>query len=236
MKKHLSILIPAYNEKERLPSTLDSYLKFLEERTNYDYEIIVIDDGSSDGTAEEVKKLSLPKVKVVVLEKNMGKGAAVKAGVINSQGEMVLICDADGSTPISELPKLTHELKSGIDLAIGSRNNQELIGEKQPPFRVFLGKFFNKLVRILLKANIKDTQCGFKLMKGDLARSVFSEMKINGFCFDVELLYLAMQRKSQVKEIPVIWINDERSKVNVITDPIKMFIDLFRIKLIHSAI
>jgi dolichyl-phosphate beta-glucosyltransferase len=230
----LSIVIPAYNERERLPTTLNSYIEYLDGKGVFDYELIVVDDGSTDGTSERVNQDFSGKVRVLIQPKNMGKGAALRVGVVASTGEIVLLCDADGSTPIEELHKLMGQLADGADLAIGSRKDSALVGEKQPFFRLILGKLFNAFVRVLLQSDIEDTQCGFKLLKGKLARELFASMKINGFCYDVELLYLAKKLHCRIDEVPVLWVNDTRSKVNVITDPIKMFFDLFRIKIFHG--
>jgi dolichyl-phosphate beta-glucosyltransferase len=230
----LSIIIPAFNEADRLPGTLDKFITYLKSQ-EYTYEIIVVDDGSTDGTPTIIEeKYPNLQVRVIKQPKNMGKGAAVKTGVLASVGQEVLFSDADGSTPIEELQKLQNKLEAGFDLAIGNRRDDSLIGQKQPFYRIWLGKAFNSIVKSLLGAPIEDTQCGFKLIKGELARALFAKMKIDGFSFDVELLHLTFKQKGKVAEVPVVWINDERSKVVVWRDPIIMFFELLKIKMLHN--
>lgn len=231
-KIKLSVVIPAFNERDRLPATLQNLLDFFASQAK-SVEVIVVDDGSSDGTAELVSQKFANKIKVVKLAQNSGKGAAVRTGVLASQGEEILFCDADGSTPIAEINKLQVALQNGYDMAIGSRKDNSLIGVKQPFYRVWMGKTFNFIVKLLTKSDIKDTQCGFKLLKGDSGRELFSQMKVDGFSFDVELLFLAFRKNLKVAEIPVIWIDDARSKVVIWRDPIIMFWELLRIRLLH---
>jgi dolichyl-phosphate beta-glucosyltransferase len=164
----------------------------------------------------------------------MGKGASIRMGVLASVGEMILFSDADGSTPIAEFLKLKNSISSGVDVAIGSRHDLSLIDVKQPFFRILLGKTYNRIVRLLTGLDIQDTQCGFKLLRGDIGRKIFAQMFVNGFSFDVEMLYLAAQANCKIVEIPVIWANDERSKVVIWRDPFFMFLDLLRIKLKHG--
>ncbi len=229
----LSIVIPAYNESERLPETLKKVFDYLEKH-NYNFEIIVVDDGSNDRTPQIVKEQFGEKVKVLIQEQNLGKGAAVRLGVLSSIGEQVLFMDADGSTPITEIKKLQIELEKNYSLAIGSRKNNSLIEVRQPFYREYLGKTFSLLVRALTGTSIIDTQCGFKLIKGKVAHELFAKMTINGFAFDVELLYLAAQGGFTVAEIPVVWVNDKRSKVSLLRDPLIMLWEIFKIQFIHN--
>lgn len=227
----LSVIIPAYNEADRLPKTLYKIFNYLEKQ-KYSFEIIVVDDGSTDQTPKAILDEFGEKVKVLVQKHNSGKGSAVRMGVLNSVGEQVLYLDADGSTPISEIEKLQKEIYNH-DLAIGSRKDSSLIEVRQPFYREYLGKTFNFIVCSLTQIKIKDTQCGFKLIKGQIARKLFSQMKIDGFAFDVELIYLAIQKGLKIAEIPVVWINDERSKVSILRDPLIMLTEIFKIKFIH---
>jgi dolichyl-phosphate beta-glucosyltransferase len=142
--------------------------------------------------------------------------------------------DADGSTPITEIKKLQAELEKNYSLAIGSRKNNSLIEVRQPFYREYLGKTFNLLVRALTGTSIIDTQCGFKLIKGKVAHELFAKMTINGFAFDVELLYLAAKSGFTVAEIPVVWVNDKRSKVSLLRDPLIMLWEIFKIQFIHN--
>jgi dolichyl-phosphate beta-glucosyltransferase len=265
----LSVVIPAFNEAERLPPTLAVFLEYLRSQ-DYGWEIIVVDDGSTDRTAAAVMaiaaaqtpvsmpelgqhsldasainnpepsakltpqpKATIGQIKVIKLSQNQGKGSAVKAGVLASRGKQVLFSDADGSTPLSELGKLQAQLASGYQIAIGTRSNQALVSKRQPLYRTILGEGFNWLARLAIGAHIQDTQCGFKLLDGDRCRSLFAQMQIPGFGFDVELLYLAHKGGDAIAQIPVVWHNDTRSKVNVFRDPVLMFIDLIRIRLMH---
>jgi dolichyl-phosphate beta-glucosyltransferase len=230
---NLSIVIPAYNEEERLPRSLRSILDFFEQR-NESPEIIVVDDGSSDNTYEIAKNYQHG-VKAISLGKNRGKGAAVRTGMLAASGDYILFCDADLSTPIYEIDKLFNQLHNGYDIAIGSRAiDKSLIKLHQPAYREIMGKTFNKFVQFITIKGISDTQCGFKCFKNNTAKELFSLSKIDGFSFDVEILFLAKKMKYQIAEVPVEWFNDEKTKVRPILDPIKMLIELFKIRKIHK--
>ncbi len=232
----LSIVIPAYNERDRLPRTLELFLEYLSQQT-YSWELIIVDDGSMDDTlvaiAEQVQKVDELALKIISQPQNRGKGAAVRTGVLASTGDRILFSDADGSTPITELAKLQTELDQGADIAIGNRRDSA-ITVRQPLYRVIIGEGFNLLARLALQSKIRDTQCGFKLLSGDLAREIFAQMQMTGFSFDVELLYLALKKGYQIKEVPVVWIDDKRSKVKIWRDPFLVLIDLLRIRQIHG--
>jgi dolichyl-phosphate beta-glucosyltransferase len=204
---------------------------------NYAYEIIVVDDGSSDGTAEAVKESALFKdgrIKLISNGINRGKGFSVRRGIAESRGEYVLLTDADMSTPVEETEKLLKALNEGIDIAIGSRSvSGSDVRVHQAWYRELMGKTFNLFVKLLIVGDFKDTQCGFKLLKGAPARKLAEAMRINGFCFDVEMLYLAGKKGSRIKEVGVIWDNSPQSKVKVIDSSVGMFLDLFRIRLLH---
>lgn len=228
----LSIIIPAYNEEERLKEPIIKAKQYLD--VNFpNYEMILVDDGSTDDTA--IIASGIKALTVLKLPKNQGKGAAVKAGMLHAKGKFRVFSDTDFSTPIYELPKLLNTLKSGIDVAIGSRAlNQTLIKEHQPFYREMMGKTFNKIVQLLVVKGISDTQCGFKGFTEKAAETIFSQSKINGFAFDVEIVYLANKLGFSLKEIPVEWYNDERSKVNPITDSIKMILEILKIRNLHK--
>ncbi len=232
----LSVIIPAYNEEKRLGATLTAIYEYFHEKA-LDYEVIVIDDGSIDGTervAIESKIAELGELKVVTNAGNEGKGFSVKRGVELSKGDYVLISDADLSTPIDEFEKLFSEIRSGYDIVIGSRGVKESdVKVHQPWLREHMGKVFNACVKILLLKDYRDTQCGFKLFKGNIIREIIEEMHITGFCFDVEILYIAKIRKFKVKETGVIWKNSPQSKVDIINTPLSMFYDLMRIRRLH---
>lgn len=225
----ISVIIPAYNEEKVIGKSISKIISFLENK-KFNYEIIVIDDCSKDRTSNIVKDFNSKKIILIRNKKNMGKGYSVKRGVMNAIGDLVLFSDADLSTPISELTKflpLSHE----YDVVIGSRVLKESVVLKQKFYRELVGTAFNLLVQLLLIRGIRDTQCGFKLFRKNVAKDIFKKQRIGGFCFDAEILYLAKNAGYKIKEVPIKWINAESSKVNPVTDSIKMFIDLVRIRL-----
>lgn len=234
---HLSIVIPAYNEEGRIDVTLAKIYDFLKTK-NYTYEVIVVDDGSSDRTAQVVSKSRLfmeNKLKLIKNGMNMGKGYSVKNGILNSSGEYVLFSDADLSTPIEELDRLLEIIGKGYDIAIGSRSVADSsVIQHQPWYRELMGKAFNLFVKLLLINEFKDTQCGFKLFKGEPARQTARHMRINGFAFDVEMLCIARAKGYKVKETGIRWENSPESKVRIFRSPVSMFFDLIKIKLMHG--
>lgn len=232
MKQDLSIIIPAYNEETRLGKTLEKITTYLK-NSNFNYEIIVSDDGSKDKTIEVAKNFN--NIKIIGDGINRGKGAAVRRGMLAATGAIRLFTDADLSTPIYELSKLLKYINDGYDVCIGSRAvDYSLIKKHQPFYREFMGKTFNKIVQILVLNGIKDTQCGFKCFNDKAAIEIFSRSKIDGFAFDVELLYLARKLNFKVKEIGVEWYNDERTTVSPLRDSVKMFVEILKIRRLHS--
>jgi dolichyl-phosphate beta-glucosyltransferase len=234
----LSIVIPAYNERSRLPKTVLETILWCNSHVP-SYEIIIADDGSVDDTLEisnlmaqydrNIKTVSCP---------HFGKGATVRMGMLNAYGKYVLFMDADGATPLSEIPKLMAKIDEGYPVAIGSRVVQAP-GEtsvKTSLHRKIIGRTFAALVNALAVSGIADTQCGFKMFRQDVVRPLFIRQKIKGFAFDVELLYLAKALSISVSEVPVNWVNQEGSKVNIITDSIRMFKDILKIRLLHANI
>jgi dolichyl-phosphate beta-glucosyltransferase len=228
----LSIIIPAYNEEKRIVKTLGGIRDFLKDK---DYEIIVVNDGSKDGTVKVVEELHNGRIQIINNPGNKGKGYSVKNGMLHAKGDLLLFSDADLSTPIEELEKLLPFVKEGYGVIIGSRAMKESdIKIHQPFYRELMGKFFNKIVRVLAVGGIKDTQCGFKLFTREAADKIFKLQKLDGFSFDVELLYLAKKLGFKIKEVPIVWINDEETKVSSIKDSAKMFFDLFKIRWLHA--
>ncbi len=228
----LSIIIPAYNEEYRLNDTLVKIFEYLE-TANFKSEVIVVDDGSKDKTTDVAK--SFDNVRVITQAKNMGKGAAVRIGMLSATGDYRIFTDADLSTPIYEIPKILTPLQNGFDVCVGSRAiDSSLIKVHQPFYREFMGKTFNKIVQLLVVKGIQDTQCGFKGFSANAANAVFSKAKINGFSFDVEILYISRMLDLNIKETPVEWYNDERSKVDPIKDSAKMFIEILKIRNLHK--
>ncbi|HXU30862.1 MAG TPA: dolichyl-phosphate beta-glucosyltransferase [Thermoanaerobaculia bacterium] len=213
----LSVVIPAYNEEERLGPSLERAIAYLSARQASDgetFEILVADDGSSDRTVEVAERFAGQGVRAIRLPRNRGKGAAVKAGLLASGGERVLVSDADFSTPIEEIEKLEAHLGQA-EVAIGSRAIRGAdVRERQPFYRVLLGKAGNKVIRLFAVRGIADTQCGFKLFEGRAARALAADLTIEGFAYDVELLWLAKKRGLRIAEVGVIWVNSAASKVD----------------------
>lgn len=227
----ISIVIPAYNEEKRIGKSLETIISYMNDNHS-DYEILVVDDGSSDKTNELVS--GFDKVTFFQQEKNMGKGAAVRRGMLEAKGDILVFSDADLSTPIYELKKVLSGIEEGYDIVIGSRALQnELVKKHQPWYRETMGKTFNKIVQFLVFSGIKDTQCGFKGFKKHAAKNIFAKARIDGFAFDVEVLYLASKLGYKVKEVPVEWYNDERSTVHPIIDSIKMILEILKIRNLH---
>ena len=231
---HLSIIIPAYNEEKRLPKTLAEIDKYLKKQ-NYNYEIIVVSDGSKDKTVEVVENLKpqIANLRLIDKKENYGKGYGVRLGMLEAKGEYRLFSDADNSTSIDQVEKMWPEFKKGYDVVIGSRDIKGAILDPPQPFlrKMILGKGFRILTQIICGTwEILDTQCGFKGFTQKAARDIFSECKINRFAFDPEVLVVAKKLGYRIKEIPVYWKNDLESKVKF-KSIIKMFFELLRIRL-----
>lgn len=229
----LSVVIPAYNEARRLGPTLDRVVAYLEGR-GLSHEVLVVDDGSVDGTAALVEGHPGAGVRLVRQPENRGKGAALRRGVAESRGRRVLLCDADLSTPIEELPALERRLDAGARVAIGSRGLADSdVRRHQPVYRELMGKTFNRFIRLLGVRGLRDTQCGFKLLEGEVARSLFPEVRTEGFAFDVELLWLARRRGHRVEEVGVAWIDSPDSRVHALFDSAAMLRDVVLMRWRH---
>jgi glycosyltransferase involved in cell wall biosynthesis len=232
LNRSISIVIPAYNEALRLGSTLDRVLAFIRQQT-WDAEVIIVNDGSRDATAEIVRSYAQndPAVRLVENAGNRGKGYSVRNGVLNAHGDFILFTDADLSSPIEEAPKLFDALEHGADIAIGSRwVRSELQTRRQSVARQVLGRVFNGLLRLLLRLDFEDTQCGFKAFRREAARAVFPLQEIEGWGFDPEILFLAMRMGFKVVEVPVVWAHDERTRINPLADGSRMVADMLRIR------
>jgi len=233
----LSIVIPAYNEENRLNPTLEKINSYLKNK-NFEYEIILIDDGSEDSTVKIALESELAKKGKLILvknEKNTGKGFSIRRGILASSGEYILFSDSDLSTPIEEFDELFLHIQSGYDIAIGSRSIEGAdVRVHQPFYREIMGRVFNFLVQLLVLKGFVDTQCGFKLFKASAAKDIAKELKIDRFGFDVEMLYLAKKKNYRIKEVPVIWLNSPISRVSPVSDSCKMFMDLWRIRRMHG--
>lgn len=230
----LSIVVPAYNESERLGATLARVLAW-SARDGRVIEVVVVDDGSSDRTAEIAAAGGDRRVRVLRLPVNRGKGAALRAGVVASRGRLVLLTDADLSTPIEEVARLEAAL-AGADVAIGSRAvDGARIVEHQPFWREWSGRVFNRLLRLAAIGGLHDTQCGFKLLRGDVARELFPRLTIERFAYDVELLWLAERSGYRIREVGVEWRNDASSRVRLWRDGPRMLLDVARFRWRHRG-
>ncbi len=231
MTPEISMVIPAFNEALRLPTTLDRVQQHLS-TAGLSAEVIVVDDGSQDATAEIVRQHARrwPQLKLVVAERNAGKGAAVRLGMAAARGRYRVFSDADLSVPIDDLEKLLRPLHAGAGVAIASRGLRDSQVElHQPWYRESMGKIFNRLVRIFVLGGVHDTQCGFKAFTAEVADRVFPVLQTRGFGFDVEVLYRAQQAGYQIVEVPTRWINSPQSRVHPIRHSTAMFLELLGI-------
>jgi glycosyltransferase involved in cell wall biosynthesis len=227
----LSIIVPSFNEELRLPPSLERIAAYIDssKRTT---EVLVVDDGSTDRTAEVAASFSkrIANFRVLQNGQNRGKGYSVRHGMLQARGEAVLFTDADLSAPIEEAAKLLSALEK-YDVAIGSRAmNRKLIEVHESPFREFAGIIFNAIVRLVLLLPFVDTQCGFKAFRRERCRIIFEQQRIERFGFDPELLYLARHHGLKAIEIPVRWSHSPATKINMMRDSILMFVDIFTIR------
>jgi dolichyl-phosphate beta-glucosyltransferase len=219
-----SIVIPAYEEAARLPAYLEQVVGYFRARGE-PYEVLVVDDGSRDGTADRVRELQRgwEAVKLIVLPSNRGKGYAVRVGMVNVTGDLRLLADADGATPIRELDRLEPALREGADIVIGSRVlSDPAVTVQALRHRKMAGWAFNRIVARIGLRGIADSQCGFKLFRADVAVELFRSLRTDGFGFDVELLLLAQRRGYRVREVPVNWADQPGSKLSVFADGPRM--------------
>lgn len=241
----LSIVIPAYNEAQRLPGTLGDMIVYLEQQ-DFDWEIVVVDDGSQDETValagEYAQERSNGRASVRVIENpHRGKAYAVRTGVEQARGAYVLFADADHATPIDEWAKLWPYFEQGYDVVIGSREGMGAVRHGEPFFRHLMGRVFNAIVRVLTVGNFQDTQCGFKAFRSDVAQDVFARTRLyrdNGpetmepmvTGFDVELLYIAVKRGYRVKDVPVHWYYSDTRNVNPLRDSWRNLRDVLSVR------
>ncbi len=232
----LSIVIPAYNEEQRIGSSLERILRYLKPRGR-PFEFVVVDDGSEDRTsniAQEFGGRGDPEwsLRLFPNDRNRGKGYSVRRGMVEAQGTYALLTDADLSSPIEEFSKLEKEVVDGkCDIAFGSRDLKESdVQVRQSWFRESSGKIFNRMVRVSTGLPFADTQCGFKLFKMGSCRELFAKQTIEGLSFDVEILYMARKWGLTLKEVPVVWRHSEGSRVRFAPDAFQMAWDLFRIR------
>jgi len=226
----LSIVIPAFNEEARLPDTLTQIVAYAS-ATPWDWEIRVVDDGSSDGTREVVKTFAAREPRVVLqAEPHRGKGGAVKAGLLAARGHYRFICDADLSMPIRELARFLPPQLSDFDVAIGSREGAGAKRVGEPARRHIIGRIFNDAVKLLLLKGIEDTQAGFKMFTAPAAEAIFPRVTVDGWAFDIEALYIARLCGFRIVEVPIEWHYRERSQIRMFRDGLGMFTELLRMR------
>jgi dolichyl-phosphate beta-glucosyltransferase len=227
-----SFVIPAYNESVRLRPTIDELLRYAREQ-NWDVEILVVNDGSIDDTAQIVREYGRLHPQVLLVENpgNHGKGYSVRNGMLHAHGDICLFTDADLSSPMTEASKLFHAIEQGADIAIGSRwLRKELQTEPQPLYRQLFGRIFNLALRLILGLRFADTQCGFKAFRREAAQLIFPLQKIERWGFDPEILFLAKRAGLQVEEVPVFWAHSEGTRLHPFRDGMRMFLELLRIR------
>jgi dolichyl-phosphate beta-glucosyltransferase len=233
----LSIVIPAYNEQERLPRTVLKTIRWCAARS-LNFELIIVDDGSRDNTLAIARLFEESNTRVRTLAcPHMGKGAAVRTGILDAKGQFVLFMDADAATPLDEIPKLLTAIEAGNDLAIGSRaaHSAGEVEVRTPLYRRLIGRTFAFFVNLFAFQGIADTQCGFKMFRRETARAIFSRQKTPGFAFDVEILLIARRSSLRIAEIPVNWVSQPGSKVNLVADSIRMLWDISRLRWLHRS-
>jgi dolichyl-phosphate beta-glucosyltransferase len=227
-----SIVIPAYNESSRIRPTLDEILRYTTEH-GWDVEILVVDDGSRDNTAEVIREYAAKHAQVQLIQNpgNRGKGYSVRNGMLHARGEGCLFTDADLSSPITEAQKLFDAISGGADVAFGSRWLQaELQTERQPLYRQLFGRIFNLVLRIFLGLHYADTQCGFKAFRREAAQRIFPLQKIERWGFDPEILFLARRMGMKAVEVPVLWAHSEGTRLHPFRDGMRMFVDVLHIR------
>lgn len=232
MKIEYSIVIPAFNEKARIEATLDEVIRCVEIH-GWNAEVIVVDDGSADNTADIVQSISSqhPFVHLIANPRNRGKGFSVRNGMLHASGEIVLFTDADLSSPMEEADRLFTAIREGADVAIGSRwlaSSRQTI--RQPLYRRFFGRCFNFVTRMIMRLPFADTQCGFKAFTRRAAQTVFQLQRIERWGFDPEILFIALKRGFVVREVPVTWGHDERSRISYLKDGLQMLKELLFVR------
>jgi glycosyltransferase involved in cell wall biosynthesis len=227
-----SIVIPAFNESGRIPATLRSVIACVRAQ-GWNAEIIVVNDGSTDTTAALVREIqqTAPEVRLLENPVNRGKGFSVRAGMLDARGEVVMFTDSDLSSPMEEAERLFAAIASGADIAIGSRwmaTSRQT--HRQPLYRQFFGRCFNFVTRLVMGLHFADTQCGFKAFKRQAAQAVFQLQRIERWGFDPEILFIALKRGYSIREVPVTWGHDERSRISYLRDGLKMLEEIVFIR------
>jgi len=240
----ISIIVPAYNEEKSIKKSIHEILSFIEQRS-IEGEIIVVDDGSQDRTTLLVKEISNENsnVQIISLEKNQGKGFAVKTGILAARGDICGFTDADGASPIEGLDRVLPLFDEEVDIVIGSRAKfSEETKVQVLLYRKIIGRIFNFILGLLISVydrhgkKVADTQCGFKWFRRKVGQEIFSQTKIKGFAFDVEVLFLANRFQFKIEELPINWVEKGDSRVNLMVDPVKMFWQVATIRFLHRGL
>jgi len=224
----LSVVIPAHNEENRLPKTLEQVLGFLDEQS-FTSEVVVVENGSVDRTLDVAKDFASRHKRVRVIQSERGKGAAVKRGMLEAQGEYRFMCDADLSMPVEEIVKFIPPALENYDIAIASREAKGAVRYNEPAYRHLGGRGINFIIQALILPGLNDTQCGFKCFSAKATEAIFPLQSLNGWSFDIELLYIARKRGYRVHEIPIHWYHHPDTKVSALRDAVQMIKDIFRI-------
>jgi len=224
----LSIVIPAHNEENRLPNTLEQVFRFLKEQP-FTSEVIIVENGSTDKTLEVAEAFARKHNNVRVLQSERGKGAAVKCGMLEAQGEYRFMCDADLSMPVEEIDKFIPPTLKDYDIAIASREAKGAVRYNEPAYRHLGGRGINLLIQVLILPGLNDTQCGFKCFSARATNDIFELQTLNGWSFDIELLHIARRHGYHIHEVPIHWYHHPDTKVSALRDALQMIKDIFRI-------
>lgn len=226
----LSIIVPAYNEEHRLPHALEQIFAFLQEQS-YTAEVLVVENGSTDRTYKIASEFANQHPNLYILqEKQRGKGNAVRHGMLQSRGEFRFMCDADLSMPIAEVNNFIPPVLNDADIAIASREVKGAVRYNEPYLRHLTGRVFNSLIRMIVLPGLQDTQCGFKCFRAQVVEEIFRYQTLSGWSFDVEILYIAQRKGYRIREVPIHWYFNADTKISVLNDSWKMFLDLLTIR------
>ena len=224
----LSVIIPAHNEENRLPETLERVSRFLEGQS-FSSEVIIVENGSMDKTFAVAQEFARGRGNIRVIQSERGKGAAVKRGMLEAQGEYRFMCDADLSMPVEEITKFIPPALEGFDIAIASREAKGARRYNEPAYRHYGGRGINFIIQTLILPGLNDTQCGFKCFRAGVANDIFALQTLHNWSFDIELLYIARRRGCRIHEIPIHWYHHPETKVSALRDAVQMIRDIFRI-------